>query len=88
MKEQISENKIYVVGFVLVILIFIFLYSLISQILNNTNKFQTSSGTYADINLEDLQNDIIEFKTLDASSNLKSTKYTEISQMLQSLEDE
>ena len=66
MKRQISENKIYVVGFVLVILIFIFLYSLASQILNNTNhtnKFQTSAGTYIDINLEDLQNDIEEFKT-------------------------
>ena len=78
-KEQLSENKIYVVGFVLVILMFIFLYSLASQILNDSNhnnKFQTSEWNYIDINLEDLQNDINEFKTLDASSNLKSSKYT------------
>lgn len=91
MKKQITENKIYVVGFVLVILIFIFLYSLASEILNNvnhTNKFQTSAGTYIDINLEDLQNDIAEFKTLDASSNLKSDKYTDISQKLDWLEEQ
>jgi hypothetical protein len=41
-----------------------------------------------DINLEDLQNDIAEFKTLDASSNLKSAKYTEISQKLEFLEEQ
>ena len=90
-KNQLSENKIYVVGFVLVILMFIFLYSLASQILNSdshNNKFQTSSGVYIDINLDDLQNDIAEFRTLDASSNLKSAKYTEISQKLQFLEDQ
>ena len=90
-KEQLSENKIYVVGFVLVILMFIFLYSLASQILNSSNhndKFKTSEWKYVDINIEDLQNDISEFKTLDASSNAKSAKYTEISQKLQFLEDQ
>ena len=90
-KEQLSENKIYVVGFVLVILMFIFLYSLASQILNDSNhndKFQTSTWVYIDINLEDLQNDIVEFKTLDASSNLKSSKYTEILQKLEFLEEQ
>lgn len=90
-KKQLYENKTYVVGLVLVILMFIFLYSLASQILNNSNhtdKFQTSAWTYIDINLEDLQNDITEFKTLDPSSNLKSAKYTEISQKLQFLEDQ
>ena len=90
-KEQLSENKIYVVGFVLVILMFIFLYSLASQILNDSNhndKFQTSAWVYIDINLEDLQSDITEFKTLDASSNLKSAKYTEILQKLNFLEDQ
>jgi hypothetical protein len=91
MKEQLSENKIYVVGFVLVILMFIFLYSLASQILNDANhndKFKTSEGAYIDINLEDLQNDIAEFKTLDASSNLKSAKYTDILQKLNFLEEQ
>ena len=90
-KKQLSENKTYVVGFVLVILMFIFLYSLASQILNDTNhtnKFKTSEWTYIDINLEDLQNDITEFKTLDASSNLKSTKYTDILQKLEYLEEQ
>jgi len=90
-KEQLIENKIYVVGFVLVILMFIFLYSLASQILDNnnhTNKFKTSDGAYIDINLEDLQNDIAEFKILDASSNQKSIKYTEISQKLEFLEEQ
>ena len=90
-KEQLSENKIYVVWFVLVVLMFIFLYSLASQILNNNNhnnKFKTSAWTYIDISIEDLQSDIAEFKTLDASSNLKSAKYIEISQKLQFLEDQ
>ena len=90
-KEQLSENKIYVVGFVLVILMFIFLYSLASQILNDSNhsdKFQTSEWVYVDINLEDLQNAITEFKTLDASSNLKSAKYTDITQKLDFLEQQ
>lgn len=90
-KRKLSENKIYVVGFVLLVLMFIFLYSLASQILNNinhTDKFQTSSGVYVDLNLEDLQSDIAEFKTLDASSNAKSTKYTEILQKLDYLETE
>jgi hypothetical protein len=70
---------------------FIFLYSLASQILNNsnhTNKFKTSNNTYIDINLEDLQNDILEFETLDASSNLKTDKYNEISQKLEFLEEQ
>ena len=90
-KRQLLENKTYVVGLVLVILMFIFLYSLASQILNDnnhTNKFKTSEWTYIDINLEDLQNDITEFKTLDASSNLKSSKYADISQKLNRLEEQ
>ena len=90
-KEQLSENKIYVVWFILVILMFIFLYSLASQILNDNShngKFQTSDWVYVDINLEDLQNDITEFKTLDASSNLKSSKYTDILQKLNYLEEQ
>ena len=90
-KRQLLENKTYVVGLVLVVLMFIFLYSLESQILNDnnhTNKFKTSEWTYVDINLEDLQNDITEFKTLDASSNLKSNKYADISQKLNWLEEQ
>lgn len=89
-KEQLTENKIYVVGFILVILMFIFLYALASQILNgnHNNKFQTPAWTYKEINLDDLQKDIAEFKTLDPSSNLKSAKYTEILQELNFLEEE
>ena len=43
-KRQLSENKIYVVGAFLIVLMFIFLYALLSQILsdkNHKNKFQT-----------------------------------------------
>lgn len=90
-KEQLSENKIYVIGLILVILIFIFIYALASQIINDsnhTNKFKTSNNTYIDINLEDLQNDILEFETLDASSNLKTDKYKDISQKLEFLEEQ
>jgi hypothetical protein len=90
-KRQLSENKIYLVGAILVILIFIFIYALASQILSNndnSNKFKTPTGTYVDIDLEELQNDIAEFKTLDASSNLKTIKYAEISQKLNFLEEQ
>ncbi len=90
-KEQLSENKIYAVGFVLIILIFIFIYALASQILNDKNqawKFETSNGNYKIINLEDIENDIAEFKSLDPSSNLKTEKYTDISQKLNFLEDQ
>ena len=88
-KKQLSENKIYVVGALLVILMFIFLYALLSQIFNDknhTNKFQTSNGAYQELNLDDLQKDITEFKTLDASSSLKTTTYKEISDKLNFLE--
>ena len=90
LKEQISENKIYVIWAMLVILIFIFMYSLASQILNNnhSNKFQTWSWTYQEINLDDLQADISEFKTLDSSSNLKISAYKDISSKLDFLESE
>jgi len=90
-KQQVLENRIYVVGFVLIILIFIFIYALASQLINDknhTNKFRTSSNAYIDINLDELQDDIIEFKTLDPSSNLKSAKYSEISQKLDFLENQ
>jgi len=88
-KKQVSENKIYVVWLILVVLILIFIYSLLTKIVNdknNVNKFQTASGTYIDLNLDDLQSEIDEFKALDASSNLKTTKYTEISNKLNFLE--
>ena len=88
LKRQLVENKIYVVGLILVVLMFIFLYALASQILNsNDNKFKTPEWTYIDISIEDLQNSIEEFKTLDASSNLKSAKYLDISQKLDFLEE-
>jgi len=90
-KRQVVENKLWVVGTFLSLLILIFVYALVSQILNSqnhTNKFQTSAGVYIDINLEDLQNEISEFKTLDASSDLKTTTYLEISQKLDFLESQ
>ena len=90
-KKQLLENKIYFVGIILVVLILIFVYSLISQLLNNNsniNKFPTGSWTYVDINLNDLQSDITEFKSLDPSSTLKKDKYNEISQKLDFLEEQ
>lgn len=90
-KKQISENKIYVIWLILVVLILIFVYSLLTKIINDTNnvnKFQTASGTYIDLNLKDLQTEINEFKALDASSNLKTSSYTEISNKLNFLESQ
>ena len=88
-KKQLSENKIYVVGAILLVLMFIFVYALLSQVLNDknhTNKFQTWSGAYQELNLDDLQDEIAEFRTLDAQSNLKTTQYKEISSKLDFLE--
>ena len=90
-KTQLSENKIYVVGIVLIILMFVFLYALISQIMDNknhTNQFQTNSGAYIDINLDDLQEEINAFKSLEASSSQKTTQYNEISQKIKFLEEQ
>ncbi|MBO7505725.1 hypothetical protein J6T66_06490 [bacterium] len=67
------------------------MYALLSQILNNknhTNQFQTSNGAYQELNLDDLQKEITEFKTLEASSNLKTSTYKEISNKLNFLEEQ
>ena len=90
-KRQLSENKIYVIAIILIILILIFCYWLITQILdtkNHTNQFKTSSGAYIDLNLWDLQDEITEFKALDPSSNLKTQKYNEITLELDFLESQ
>ena len=90
-KTQFLENKIYFVWTILLILIVIFVSSLLSQVISNknhTNKFPTSSWVYEDIDLNKLQDEIAEFKTLDASSSLKTSTYKEISDKLNFLEDE
>ena len=90
-KTQFLENKIYFVWTILLILIVIFVSSLLSQVISNknhTNKFQTSSWVYEDIDLNKLQDEIAEFKTLDASSSLKTSTYKEISDKLNFLEDQ
>ena len=87
-KKKLLENKIYFVGLVLTILILVFVYALLSQIINNsksTNKFQTGEW-YVEINIDDLQEDISVFKSLDPSSPLKTSKYNEISDKLSFLE--
>ena len=91
LKKQLMENKMYFVWIILVVLILIFLYALISQIINsskNTNKFETAPWVYEVVNLEDIQADIEEFKSLDASSTLKTTKYNDITARLDFLESQ
>jgi len=90
-KKQLSENKMYVVWTILIVLMFIFVYALLSQVLNDknhTNKFPTGSWAYEELNLDDIQADIAEFKTLEASSNLKTNQYKEISSKLDFLEQQ
>lgn len=90
-KTQFLENKIYFIGSILLILMVVFVSSLLSQIVNDknhTNKFQTSSWAYKEIDLNKLQNEIAEFKTLDASSDYKTKTYKEISDELNFLEAE
>ena len=90
-KKQLFENKMYVVWTILIILMFIFVYALLSQVLNDknhTNKFPTGSWAYEELNLDDIQADIAEFKTLEASSNLKTNQYKEISSKLDFLEQQ
>lgn len=90
-KRQLAENKLWAVGTFLAILILIFVYSLVSQIVNtqnHVNKFETSAWVYIDINLDDLQTAISDFKTLDASDVNKTTTYLDISQKLDFLESQ
>lgn len=89
-KRQLAENKLWAVGTFLAVLILIFVYSLVSQIVNtqnNINKFQTSPWVYEDVNLDDLQDAISNFKALDASDVNKTTTYLNISQKLDLLEE-
>jgi hypothetical protein len=65
------------------------IYSLASQRTksqSNEEKFQTSSGTYVDITIDDIQREMMEFQSIDSSSDEKAIKYAEISQKLSFLE--
>lgn len=50
--------------------------------MSTEDKFQTQSGEYIDITIDDIQKEMLEFQTLDASSDAKSIKYAEITQKL------
>jgi hypothetical protein len=71
------------------LLIIFMVYALASQWTkqqSNEEKFQTSSGTYVDITLEDIQKEMMEFQALAAEDDAKAIKYSEITQKLSFLE--
>jgi len=89
LKKQLWGNKIYLISLCSGLLIILLLYSLISQRNGNEDpetKFQTASGTYIDLTIEDIQKEMAEFQSLDPSSPEKSLKYSEIMQKLDFIE--
>ncbi|MDR2415173.1 MAG: hypothetical protein LBD75_00730 [Candidatus Peribacteria bacterium] len=90
LKKHLLGNRYYLVALLLGLLIIFMVYALASQWTSsqsNEEKFQTQSGTYIDITIDDIQREMMEFQALDASSDTKSVKYAEISQKLAFLEE-
>jgi hypothetical protein len=88
-KKQFFGNRYYLVALIFGLLIIFMIYALASQrtkTQSNEEKFQTSSGTYVDITIDDIQREMMEFQALDPSSDTKAQKYSEISQKLEFLE--
>jgi hypothetical protein len=88
-KKQLLGNRYYVIALILGILIIFMVYALASQRTkseSNENKFQTTSGVYIDITIEDIQREMMEFQSLDPTSDAKAIKYAEIAQKLEFLE--
>lgn len=87
----LKTNKTYVIWIFLVLLITCFFSLLLSQIIENSNsnmQFQTSNWIYEHISLDDLQKEINDFKSLDASSEQKIVLYNNISSKLSFLEEQ
>jgi len=53
---------------------------------SNEDKFPTQSG-YVTVTIDDIQQEMLDFQALDASSDLKAIKYDEINQKLSFLEE-
>jgi hypothetical protein len=88
-KKQFFGNRYYLVALVLGIFIIFMVYALASQRTqrqSNEDKFQTTSGAYVDITIDDIQREMMEFQSLDPSSDAKAIKYAEITQKLNFLE--
>jgi hypothetical protein len=88
-KKQFLGNRYYLVALILGLLIIFMIYALTSQWTkeqSNEEKFQTSSGTYVDITIEDIQKEMMEFQALEAGDSTKAIKYSEITQKLSFLE--
>ena len=86
--KRLSENKYYVIIWVLWIIVLILLYSVLSALLDtkNNNTIITESWTVLDITIDDIKKDIRDFQQMDASSDEKSVKYNEIVEKLTLLE--
>jgi hypothetical protein len=89
LKKQFLGNRYYLVALILGLLIIFMMYALASQWTSsqsNEEKFQTQSGTYIDITIDDIQREMMDFQALDPSSDAKAIAYAEISQKLEFLE--
>ena len=88
-RKQILGNKYYIIALILGIPIIFMFYALLSQRTvseSNENKFQTSSGVYIDITIEDIQKEMMEFQSLYPTGDAKAIKYAEITQKLDFLD--
>jgi hypothetical protein len=55
---------------------------------DNQVQFQSSTGAIITLTIDDIKQDIFEFKTLDPTSDEKSLKYSEILQELSAVEQQ
>lgn len=87
--KKLSENKYYVIIWVLWIIVLVLLYSVLSALLDtkNNNTIVTESWAVLDITIDDIKKDIRDFQQMDASSDEKSVKYNEIVEKLTLLEE-
>ncbi|MDR0607847.1 MAG: hypothetical protein LBG52_05950 [Candidatus Peribacteria bacterium] len=89
LRKQFFGNRYYLVALFLGLLIIFMVYALASQWTkeqSNEEKFQTASGTYVDITIEDIQKEMMGFQALEAGDDAKAIKYSEITQKLSFLE--
>jgi hypothetical protein len=88
-KKHFFGNRYYLIALLLGLLIIFMIYALASQwttTQSNEDKFLTTSGTYVDITIDDIQREMLEFQALLAGDDAKAIKYAEINQKLDFLE--
>jgi len=87
-KKTLLTNKYHVTIILLWVVILFMLYHVLSQLLNKTNDnlIIMPTGEQVDVTIEDIKEDIYEFKKMSIDNDSKSLKYHEIMDILNALE--